>query len=345
MLLSENKTITPEMLIKSIPSILLVFDREGKLTAWNEAAGKALGLGDPAGGAPGIPLSPDLCDIVQSCMKLCEMVRLDECGIEVGGSLRKFGFTANPLGSGEGVAGAVVTGRDITERVIVFKEIEDLRRRAGIEKMARQLAHELRNPLNSMKVHAQFIELLFDEDNPNRRYASVISEEVDHMDRLLTSLKDLSRAQEIDLQFSSPEAAIFKSVELMSIVAGAKGVELRTKMDPLGGVLHDSSKIQQVIINILKNAVEAVQPGGHVFLRAAQDAQGGVFVEVMDDGPGIEPEVASQIFNLFFTTKGRSGEGIGLAVCREIIERHRGRIFLTGVEGWSTCFRLEIPPP
>lgn len=345
MLLSDNRAITPEMLIKSIPSILLVFDRGGTLTAWNEAAGSALGLGDPSGAGGDRELSPELLEIVRSCMELCEMVRLDECVMEVGGSSRKFGFTANPLASCSEVMGAVVTGRDITERVIVLKEIEDLRRRAGIEKIARQLAHELRNPLNSMKVHAQFIELLFPEDDPNRRYASVISEEVDHMDRLLTSLRDLSRAQGIDLQFSPPEPAIFRAVDLMVSVARAKGVEIRTKVDTLNSVLHDPEKIQQVIINILKNAVEAVRPGGQILLKAGRDEQGGIWIEVMDDGPGIDPEVAGQIFDLFFTTKGRLGEGIGLAVCREIIERHRGRIFLTRAKGWSTCFRLEIPPP
>ena len=343
--LSDNHTITPEILIRSIPSILLVFDEEGKLSTWNGAAAGSLGLGDPGRSPEGVNLSADLLEIVGTCMRRGEMMRLDECNMEVGGQTRKFGFTANPLHANNAIMGAIVTGRDITERVKVSEEIDELRRRAGIELVARRLAHELRNPLNSMKVHAQFIELLFQDDDPNRRYATVISEEVDHMDRLLTSLRDLSHAREMDLQYASPDEAIFRAAELMIPVAKAKGIEIKTRVLPMGSVLHDGAKIQQVLINLLKNAVEAVEPGDHVLLRAGPDDEGGIFVEVIDDGPGIDPGVADHIFDLFFTTKGHLGEGIGLAVCREIVERHRGRIFLSTAEGWSTCLRLEIPPP
>ena len=343
--LTDNHAITPDILIRGIPSILLVFKEDGQLATWNREAAESLGLGQPGNSEGQAELSDELLSVVRSCMDLKEMMRLDECTMEVAGAKRKFGFTANPLYSDNAVLGAVVTGRDITERVIVSAEIEELKRRAGIEKVARQLAHELRNPLNSLKVHAQFIELLFQDDDVNRRYAAVIGEEVDHMDRLLTSLKDLSHAQDLDLRYGAPEAAISQACDLMSAVAKSKGVDIKARIGNLPSVLFDSAKIQQVLLNLLKNAVEAVKPGGNVLVLAGGTDQSGVFVEVLDDGPGIDPKVADQIFNLFFTTKGRSGEGIGLAVCREILEGHRGRIFLARKEGWSTCLRLEIPPP
>lgn len=341
----RENNITAEVLIRGIPSILLVFDAEGKLSTWNGAAGKSLGLGEPDTAPPRDELSPKLKMAVKSCMDRSEMTRVDECTILVGNVKRKFGFTANPLQTDGGNVGAIVTGRDITERVRVSEEVDDLRRRAGIEKVARQVAHELRNPLNSIKVHAQFIELLFPEGDPNRRYAKVISEEIDHMDRLLTSLRDLSRAQELDLQYSSPEEAILGATELLTPVAKAKGASLLVEMPPLPPILQDGEKLEQVFVNLLKNAVEAVEPGNKVLVRAGKTPSGGVFVEVLDDGPGVDPEAEDHIFELFFSTKGRASEGVGLALCREIVERHRGSITLATYPEWSTCFRVELPPP
>lgn len=341
----ENREITAETLIRSIQSILLVYDRDGELLTWNDAAGSTLGLGAPKsqGGKP--RLSSELSSAVRHAMDNMAMMRVDSCAVKVGDEQRKFGFTANPLEEDGKVVGAVVTGRDITERMRVTEEIEDLKRRAGVEKVARQVAHELRNPLNSIKIHSQYLELTFPEGDPSRHYARIISEEVDKMDRLLGHLRDLSRAQDLDLRFGSPEEALTASWELMRPVAKAKGIDIKLRLDPLPNILHDAGKLQQVFVNLLKNAVEAVKPGEHVLFRGGSTPNGGMYAEVLDDGPGIDPEVADHVFDPFFSTKGRSGEGLGLSICQEIVERHRGVITLLAEAEWSTCFRVEIPPP
>lgn len=339
-----KREITAETLIRNMQSVLLVFDRDGELSTWNDSAETSLGLAPPDGDTPP-EVSPLLKQAVADCIRQRCAMRVEECPIEVDGASRKFGFTANPLIEGDNVLGAVVTGRDITERLKVSEEIDDLRRRAGIEKVARTVAHELRNPLNSIKVHAQYLEMAFGEGDPGIQYAKVISAEVDKMDRLLGGLRDLSRARELDLKLGPPDESIISAWELMRPVAKAKGVEIKLRIEPMPDILHDSLKIQQVFINLLKNAVEAVAAGSHVLLRGGPTPAGGMFAEVLDDGPGITKEIAGRMFDLFFSTKGGAGEGVGLSICQEIIERHRGAISLEEVAGWSTCFRVEIPPP
>lgn len=345
MSLPEHPRIAAETLIRNIPSILLVFGPEGELLTWNGAAATTLGLGSPGEEGGGRHLSAMLDQAVADSMSQCAMMRVDECMIEVNGTQRKLGFTANPMEEEGRVVGAIVTGRDITERVKVSDQIDDLRRRAGIERIARQVAHELRNPLNSIKVHSQYLQLGFAADDPANAYAKIIISEVNRMDKLLTGLRDLSRAQEITLSLGSAEEAIVNAFGLMRPVARCKGVEIKLKLGETPEVLHDSAKIEQVLINLLKNAVEATMAGSHVVMRASTSAQGALNVEVLDDGPGIDPEDAERIFDLFYSTKGKTGEGVGLAICREIVERHRGTIALVPVQGWSTCFRVEIPPP
>lgn len=341
----ENREIKADTLLRSIQSVLLVYDRDCELTTWNDAAAETLGLGPAGARTQRSRLSPELVTAVRHAIESGSMMRVESCSVTVGGAKRQFGFTASPLTEEGKVVGALVTGRDITERMKVAEEIDDLKRRAGVEKVARQVAHELRNPLNSIKIHAQYLELTFPDGDPSKHYAQIISGEIDRMDRLLGQLRDLSRAQEMDLRFGSPEDAITAAWELMRPVAKAKGVDIRLRLDTIPRILHDSAKLQQVFVNLLKNAVEAVAPGDHVLLRSGATQVGGMFAEVLDDGKGIPAEVADHVFDPFFTTKGSAGDGLGLSICQEIAERHRGTISLAADPDWSTCFRVEIPPP
>jgi signal transduction histidine kinase len=339
----RSTPIKAETLIRNIPSILLVFDNRADLVTWNTAAAKALGLG-PAP-APARRLAAPLTSAVRSCIEKGISVRVDQCAVRVGETDRLFGFNASPICQEGQCLGAVATGRDITESVRIDEEVDDLRRRAGIEKVARQVTHALRNPLNAIKAHAQFIELTFPVDDPSRHYAEVIVEEVDRMDRLLTSLRDLSRVEEMELRLQSPEEAIRSAYDIIRPVAEAKGVDLAEQIEPLPEILQDDVRLQQVFLNLLKNAVEAVDFGGRACIRAVTQPNGGICVDVLDDGPGIDSELSDRIFDLFFTTKGRMSQGVGLALCQEIIERHRGTISLCRDPDWTTCFRVEIPPP
>lgn len=335
--------VAAETLIRNIPSILLVFDNQAELVTWNTAARLAFGMTpqDP----PPAEISPELTAAVRSSIVKALTVRVDQCVVHVGTAERVFGFTVSPVEEGGERLGAVATGRDITERLRVDEEIDALRQRVGIEKVARQIVHALRNPLNAVKAHAQFIELTFPEGDPGIHYAKVISEEVDRIDRLLTTLKELSHAREIQLRLQTPEQAVRAACALTRPLAEAKGAALLAEIALLPAVLHDEDRLSQVLLNLLKNAVEAVDYGGKVLLRAMPDSHGGVTIDVLDDGPGIAPDIADRIFDLFFTTKGRANQGVGLSLCQEIIEGHRGTLTLVKQPDWATCFRVEIPPP
>lgn len=331
--------IPAETIIQSIHSILLVFDEAARPVTWNTEAALALGIKydetEPH-------LSEELTGAVKTCIEMGKPMRVDECVIEVSGRARTFGFSASPLLNEGEVVGALITARDITERLAVNKEIEELKNRASFEKVALQLSNEFRKPLTSIKGHAQYIELLFPEDDPSIHYAKMISREVDRMDSVLVGLRDLGRAHDPELKLTSPEISVDKACELIAPYVESKGIDFACEMERLPRIIHDPSMMATAFLNLLTNAVDAVDFGGKVLFRAYPGKEGSLVVEVLDNGPGIEKEVQNRVFDIFYTGDKSSGQGIGLAVCREIVTSHHGEISIADVEGWSTCFRIEV---
>ncbi len=342
MIIDPLPGIPPEALLESIPSVLLVFDREGRLTARNGAAARALGLAVLPAGLD--PLGSELGGAVRTCIAREQPVRVEQVTVPVAGGDRLFGFSLSPIGAGRAVLGVLATGRDITARVEVQREVDAIERRGDLAQVARQVAHELRNPLNAIRVHAQYTALAFGEDHPGRSYAQAIVTEVDRMDRILQGLRDLSQAHRLELCVTSPGPALLRAAQLLAPLLGEMAVALEVAVPlDLPPLCHDPHRLVQVVMNLVKNGAEATGSGGTVTLRASGGP--GLVLEVEDDGPGVDPALGESAFDLFISTKGSRGEGIGLCVCREIVEQHGGTIsYGTTVEG-RTSFRVELPNP
>ena len=334
------------ILIESIHSVVLVFDSEGKLQTWNSAATEALALHP---GAPGATVQPDLgpqvAGLVSVCLNRRRPARIEQTELPIAGRTRLFGFTASPVQVNGRVVGALVTGRDITDKVEIDSAVEDLKRRSDSQAVTRKVVHELRNPIHIIRGYAQYMKLALEAANPAREYTDIIVAETDRMDRVLEGLKEFSRARNLEFQYTSPEPALRKAGELARSLMEEKALAFEGAIPAdLSPIPHDPLRLEQVIVSLLRNAAEAASPGGHVTLRAS-DTPDFLRIEVEDDGPGLDPSVEPRLFGLFETTKAEKGRGLGLAISREIIQEHGGEITYTSRAGLGTCFRVQIPRP
>lgn len=214
---------------------------------------------------------------------------------------------------------------------------------AALGQLAAAIAHEVRNPLAIMRSAAQGVaESLPDGHDDTRRACSFITTEIDRLTNVVTSLLAFARPPRL-----RPHAVavrdLFERAQLLAREGvSAKQVRLRC-VDAAGlpPVQADPDLICQVLLGLVANAVEAVPPGAEVTLQA-QARDSAVELAVADSGPGVPPELRARIFEPFFTTRPR-GTGLGLAVARQIIEAHGGRIDVGERVGGGACFTVSLP--
>lgn len=231
-----------------------------------------------------------------------------------------------------------------------FDMDEKLEREKSIllEQMAPVLAHEIRNPLGSIKGAAQYL-LTEVEQEEQRKLLEVITEEANRLNHVVSQFLDYARPFQMDMQPASINNVIEKTISLVEANNIARNTHIQLELHPhLPLVPMDQEQIHRVVMNIALNAIEAMQEGGTLTVRTSK-IQGGygdaVGISIRDTGNGIPRETLRQIFTPFFTTKER-GTGLGLAVCRKIIMNHGGKIRVKSIPGKGTIFyiRLETVP-
>ncbi|MHB8909631.1 MAG: ATP-binding protein [Syntrophales bacterium] len=213
-----------------------------------------------------------------------------------------------------------------------------------LEKMAPVLAHEIRNPLGSIKGAAQVLRSEA-ESAEQRNLLDVITQEVDRLNRVVTQFLDYARPYSPDVRPRSINAVIEKAMAVIEANSRSAGIDIQLELHPhLPLVPMDQEQIHQVILNIAINAIEAMPEGGTLTIRTSRitsDAGDAVGISIRDTGHGIRRETLKQIFTPFFTTKER-GVGLGLAVCQRIIRSHGGRIRVKSIPGRGTIFYIRL---
>jgi signal transduction histidine kinase/PAS domain-containing protein len=217
---------------------------------------------------------------------------------------------------------------------------------ATIGRMAAHVAHEIRNPLTTIGGFARSI--IKHPDKPERiaGNAQVIIDEVRRLESILSSVMDFSRPAKPVLTECRLDELLKKVVAETTQTLAGKGVALDLEIDPdVPPIQADGEKLKQVIINLLRNAAEAMTSGGAIQLRLRRSGTL-VEVDVTDTGPGIPAKIAAKIFSPFFTTKA-DGTGLGLAVSRKIVEDHGGQLRVRSELGKGSTFVISLPlqPP
>jgi signal transduction histidine kinase len=215
---------------------------------------------------------------------------------------------------------------------------------AALGQLAAAIAHEVRNPLAVVRSAAQGLgETLPADDAEAHRAAAFIVDEVDRLAGVARSLLDFARPVALEKQPTALPAVIDRAVTLAGHHLAAKRVQLQRDDAPALPMVHaDGDLVCQVLVGLLGNAAAAIPAGGRIVV-STRASNGSVEVAVADDGPGIPPEDRSKVFEPFFTTRP-DGTGLGLAVARQIVEAHGGRIDVGG-DGAGGGARVTVRLP
>ncbi len=217
---------------------------------------------------------------------------------------------------------------------------------ASIGKLAATIAHEIRNPLTSVKLNVQKIAEEQGLPPVDKEHAALCLEGIGQIEKFVKELLNFTRVAELNLERFSPEQVLEESLKMIKDSMAEKGIVLeKTYAGKLPPILVDGDKIRQVFLNVLRNAQEAVEPGGRVTIvldTVEADGRRKVRIRISDNGPGVPEKDRDNIFEPFFTTKP-AGFGLGLANARKIIEQHSGTIRLARKRGKGCQFVILIP--
>lgn len=215
-------------------------------------------------------------------------------------------------------------------------------RLATIGKMAAHVTHEVRNPLSSIALNMELLEEELAGDNDEaRQLHQAIRKEVERLTQLTEQYLSMARRREPRLEHEEPGEVVREAFEFMRGDLARHGVACTLELaEDLPPVRVDEAQLKQALFNLMRNAREALDEGGSVVVRAAV-GDGGVEIQVEDDGPGIDDETRAHLFEPFYTTKG-GGTGLGLAITRQIIEAHGGKIRCEPRAGGGTRFTIEL---
>ncbi|MDI6783851.1 MAG: ATP-binding protein [bacterium] len=222
------------------------------------------------------------------------------------------------------------------------KELAHREKLAALGEMAASVAHEMRNPMTALRGFAQRMHRRMPETDPNRKYTAIIIEEVDRLTRLIRDVLDYARLPEPELQIHNINNLIQGWLDLIKDDLVRYKIELKTSCGDLPVFQFDSEQIKQVFLNVVFNAIHAMQDNGGILTISTAVEDNTAKMVIADTGPGIWPEIIKDIFNPFFTTKA-AGTGLGLSIAHRILEDHGGDIKVQSQAGQGATFIVMLP--
>ncbi len=319
-------------LLESMSDGVIAVDTEGKITRFNRAAGAILGYSAPevtghsfhevfkrnfaASRNPGA---------MELRAKSGRMVPISERDSPISGS------TGKKLGS-------VKTFQDLSELIALREQVRQIDRLAAIGEMAATVAHEIRNPLGGIRGFATFLANDIAADDPRRRLVDKILQGTQSLDKVVNELLEYTRPVELSLHPVSCEALLESAIGFLQY--DSTRIQIKRNIPKDLKVLADRDKIAQVFLNVLLNSVQSITENGSILVEITTDASA-VDIYIRDTGCGMDESHLKQVFSPFFTTKEK-GTGLGLAVCKKIVEGHGGDLDAKSEPGIGTTMHVRL---
>jgi two-component system, NtrC family, sensor histidine kinase HydH len=336
-----------DKLVASMPLGLLAIDVRETVTSFNPVAAGLLRL--PADELADRPVAAVLPAAVLAVVDRLRgeggVVETEVSLSQQNGPTRFLAVTATALKDETGRrTGSLLLFKDLTDLRVLGQEIERHRRLAAVGRLAAGVAHEIRNPLSSIKGFATYFRDRYAGVPEDDKIARIMIQEVERLNRVVSRLLDFARPVRVSTKPVDLRAFLEDSLKLVERQAQAGGIALRLDCPPTVATVHlDPDRISQVLLNLYLNAVDAMVGGGQLTVTAGlAEGRRPLRISVADTGDGIKPSHLGQVFDPFFTTKG-SGTGLGLAVAHNIIEAHGGEIRVDSHTGRGTCISLFLP--
>jgi two-component system sensor histidine kinase HydH len=334
--------------VERMPVGLVALDGDGRIISFNQAAEATLRVpSDHAIRRPASQVLPrQMLDLVMALKDSTRNAITKEFSCSFpDGRVVPLDVTFSSLKGEEGtVWGSIILCRDLTEVQSLKREVETSRRLASLGRLAAGIAHEIRNPLSSIKGFATYFKERYRDNPEDQKTSDVMIQEVDRLNRVITQLLDFARPPVIQKNQASLQSLIQHSIKMIERQASAKQVQIRSHLpSEIKAVEVDQDGINQVLLNLYLNAVEAMEPGGTLSVSLSMD-EGRPWVKIMvsDTGSGISKEDLEHIFDPYFTTK-QTGTGLGLAIVHKIIEAHGGEVRAESEIGRGTTVSVLLP--
>ena len=345
--LSKVKSYT-ELILESTSEGVIALDKDGKVAFFNRAAASLLNISyEKVVGKDFSHIFPDKESVIRKSFKDA-MEGRDREILKVnyqvpGGHELPIGINTFSLET-EGRKGVVMILRDLSETERMERKLRQSDKLAALGKLVAGVAHEIRNPIAAIRANVQLWEKRLDKAKPSREALHMVIDEVDRLNDIVNKWLIFSRGKKEAGENCSINSIIEKTLELIKIEIESKNIKFSFEgEEDLPPVCVNAGEVEQVIINIIRNALDVLSEGGSLLIKTSYDEdKKEVKAEFTDTGPGIPLEIQGKVFDPFFTTK-EDGTGLGLAICYDIITAQHGTIDFETALGKGTTFYITFP--
>jgi two-component system sensor histidine kinase HydH len=334
-----------DSLVENMPIGLIATDAGGRLSAFNQTAEAILKrTAAEVLGKPAEEILPGSCrELFRTLAAERRLIEREfDCAVEEGRTI-PIEIIATTLCEENGAfVGHVLLFRDMTELRRLEEEVARSRRLASLGSLAAGVAHEIRNPLSSIKGFATWFRERYRDNPEDRETAEVMIREVDRLNRVITQLLEFARPLTMHRVPTSPQAVIRHALKMVEGEAQAKRIVVETDLSPeVGEIPLNADRMTQVLLNLFQNAITAMEAGGVLRISLARRDEKTIRIIIADTGVGISKEDLPRVFDPYFTTRP-SGTGLGLAIVQKIVEAHGGEVRLESEPGRGTTATILL---
>ncbi|NMD71319.1 sporulation kinase [Bacillus sp. DNRA2] len=231
--------------------------------------------------------------------------------------------------------------QNVDQRLILREELQQAEKLNVISQLAASVAHEVRNPMTSVR---GFLQLMVDDNHlktQHKNYIEIAINELDHAQSIINDYLSLARPHTDELSPINISDEVKKTIELMTSYSNIQNITIETAIEDELFIKGNKNEIKQVLVNIIKNGIEAMDIGGTLTVRT-YESMGEVKIEIIDSGKGMTKSQLKKLGTPFYTTKEK-GTGVGLTISFQLVQAMRGKIKIESEQGKGTTFTLQFP--